>query len=65
MINKLSPFDLAQPIKALQIQDNAYDFLTQTRFDVVNPILASTSTAAGTQTFDAYGKPKDSDSDRD
>ena len=64
-MTKISPFELAQHIEVLQIEDNDYNCLSQTRFDVVNPILASTSTSAGTQTFDSYGKPKDSDSDKD
>ena len=65
MATKLSPYDLAEEVTVLELPENEYNHKTQTRFDVVNPILAATTTYNGTQTFDSKGQPKDNDNDKD
>jgi len=62
MKNLVSPFDLAEDVIAIDLPENEYDSKTQTRYDVVNPVLAITW--GQTQTFDIHGKPKDSDNDK-
>jgi hypothetical protein len=62
MVTKISPFDIAEDLLTIELPESTYDSNTQTRYDVVNPVLAITWSA--TQTFDSSGKPKDSDNDK-
>lgn len=62
MNTKYSPFDIAEDLLTIELPDSKYDSNTQTRYDVVDPILAITWN--GTQTFDSSGRPKDSDNDQ-
>ncbi len=57
-----SPFDIAEDMVKIEIPEAEYDNTTQTRYDMANPVLAITWNA--TQTYDSYGKPKDSDNDK-
>ncbi|MBE0675471.1 MAG: hypothetical protein IH591_12490 [Bacteroidales bacterium] len=62
MDTKISPFDIAEDVLTIELPESEYDNNTQTRYDVVNPVLAITW--GQTQTFDINGKPKDSDNDK-
>ncbi len=57
-----SPLDIAEDIVKIELPEVEYNNNTQTRFDVINPILAVTYNA--TQTFYNGGKPRDSDNDQ-
>lgn len=62
MNTKISPFDIAEDVLTIELPESKYDNNAQTRYDVVNPVLAITW--GQTQTFDSSGKPKDSDNDK-
>lgn len=61
MNTKISPFDIAEDLLTIELPDSKYNSNTQTRYDVVDPVLAITWHA--TQTFDNSGKPVDRDND--
>jgi hypothetical protein len=62
MQTKTTPFDIAEDVVTIELPKAEYNFDTQTRFDVVNPILAVTWNT--TQTFGTKGEPRDSDNDK-
>jgi hypothetical protein len=57
-----SPFDIAEPLVKINLPEQEYDRVTQMRFDMVDPLQATTYN--GTQTFDHQGKPRDADNDK-
>lgn len=57
-----SPFDIAEDLVSIKLPDSEYNQETQTRFDMTDPLHATTYNA--TQTFDHLGKPKDNDNDK-
>lgn len=57
-----SPFDIAEDVVTIELPEAEYNNNTQTRFDIANPILATTWNT--TQTFDTKGAPKDKDNDK-
>ena len=61
MKTQTSPFDIAEDLVTIDLPEDEYNKNTQTRFDIANPILATTWNA--TQTFDSKGQPRDSDND--
>ncbi len=57
----ISPFEIAENVIAIQIDDANYNNKTQMRFENLDPILMGTY--HGTWTYAYKGQPKDSDND--
>mgnify|MGYP006179390271 CR=1 FL=1 len=57
----ISPFEIAENVIAIQIDDANYNNKTQMRFENLDTIIMGTY--QGTCTYDYKGQPKDSDND--